>query len=175
MGRLEPGPWTAPESRRQSPDCPPIRSAALCITRARSVALAKRMALPDCSMELLPEVIPSSGLLPVRTWAMTILSRGTVSSSWAISASAVEIRWPISTLPVRMTSAPSRRPSPVRHQRITVEAHRIPEAISTARRTRGWEPQRQRCGASASDASSRLGAGVRPSSPVAATTRPAVQ
>ena len=74
---------------------------------SRIVAAANRIAFPDSSIELLPEVIPSLGLKIVSGLTITIRLRSRSSSSETILAIAVEIFWPISTFPMRTLIRPS--------------------------------------------------------------------
>ncbi len=134
------------------------------------------MAWPDCSIELLPEVMPSSGAAPVRTGA-TVDPRRSGTVSLLGGDPGQRRRNPLADIdlagPDHEPSVPRRQP--VGDQRMGVEAHDA-RGRSTARSTRGCEPQRQRCGVSAAMAVAvRSGFGVWCSSAVAATTRPAVQ
>ena len=57
-------------------------------------------------MDRLPEVTPSSGLVPVLTGATLTRASATSSSSAATWASAVQTPWPYSTLPGRIVTMP---------------------------------------------------------------------
>ena len=57
-------------------------------------------------MDRLPEVTPSSGLVPVLTGATVTRASATSSSSAATWASAVQTPWPYSTLPGRIVTVP---------------------------------------------------------------------
>src|SRR5215472_14127960 len=82
-------------------------AAAAASRAARACAQACRSAEPECWMDRLPEVTPSSGLLPVLTGATVTRASATSSSSAAIWASAVHTPWPYSTLPEYTVTLPS--------------------------------------------------------------------
>src|SRR3954471_2083725 len=81
--------------------------AASSISIARTSAAASRSAVPEFSIDWLPEVTPSFGVRPVSAVIMLTRASGRSSSSAAICASAVTIPCPSSTLPVNTVALPS--------------------------------------------------------------------
>ena len=73
----------------------------------RACAPATLRAVPLSSIERLPAVKPSLGVMSVRPETILMRSTSTSSSSATICVSAVRMPWPNSTLPVKIVTVPS--------------------------------------------------------------------